>query len=261
VHEALEALRYQGYAIIEGAVSANLLERTRDALYRGQAGIEAQLGTERLQRAGERGVVRIPFLFDDVFYEYLTLSSVLEVVDAVIGNTAILHLMNGFVLPSVAPAEPAIFQTTFHPDFPRYLNGYMASVNAFVAIDAFTPENGATLVVAGTQQRASAPDAAYMRAHAVPACASAGSLLVFDSTLWHAAGQNRSGKDRLALNMQFTKSFFKQQIDYVRAIGSSKILALPERSQQLLGWYTRVVTSLDEYYRPESERLYRRGQG
>jgi hypothetical protein len=29
----------------------------------------------------------------------------------------------------------------------------------------------------------------------------------------------------------------------------------------LLGWYTRVVTSLDEFYRPPEERLYRSGQG
>jgi ectoine hydroxylase-related dioxygenase (phytanoyl-CoA dioxygenase family) len=33
------------------------------------------------------------------------------------------------------------------------------------------------------------------------------------------------------------------------------------RTQQLLGFYARVVTSLDEYYRPEADRLYRRGQG
>jgi len=29
----------------------------------------------------------------------------------------------------------------------------------------------------------------------------------------------------------------------------------------LLGWDTRVVTSLDEYYRPPGERLYKSGQG
>ncbi|WP_261900502.1 hypothetical protein, partial [Mycobacterium marinum] len=26
-------------------------------------------------------------------------------------------------------------------------------------------------------------------------------------------------------------------------------------------WYTRVVTSLDEYYQPPGRRLYRKGQG
>lgn len=83
-------------------------------------------------------------------------------------------------------------------------------------------------------------------------------MVVFDSTVYHAAGQNRSGKDRLSINHQFTRSFFKQQIDYVRLLGDE---ALPARTQQLLGWYTRVVTSLDEYYRPAHERLYRADQG
>jgi ectoine hydroxylase-related dioxygenase (phytanoyl-CoA dioxygenase family) len=86
-------------------------------------------------------------------------------------------------------------------------------------------------------------------------------MVVFDSTLWHAAGANTSGKDRLAINHQFTRSYIKQQIDYVRGLGDATVLAQPARTQQLLGWYTRVVTSLDEYYRSESERLYRKGQG
>jgi ectoine hydroxylase-related dioxygenase (phytanoyl-CoA dioxygenase family) len=63
------------------------------------------------------------------------------------------------------------------------------------------------------------------------------------------------------VNQQFTRSYVKQQIDYVRALGDPAILALPARSQQLLGYYTRVVTSLDEYYRTGDERLYRAGQG
>lgn len=47
----------------------------------------------------------------------------------------------------------------------------------------------------------------------------------------------------------------------MRALGDEKVQAQKPRTQQLLGWYTRVVTSLDEYYRPADERLYRSGQG
>jgi ectoine hydroxylase-related dioxygenase (phytanoyl-CoA dioxygenase family) len=86
-------------------------------------------------------------------------------------------------------------------------------------------------------------------------------MVIFDSTLWHAAGLNTSGHDRLAINHQFTRSYIKQQIDYVRALGDAVVLDQPPRTQQLLGWYTRVVTSLDEYYVSENERLYRKGQG
>lgn len=86
-------------------------------------------------------------------------------------------------------------------------------------------------------------------------------MLVFDSTLWHSAGANVSGRDRLAINQQFTRSWIKQQVDYVRALGETQVLLQSPRTQQLLGYYTRVVTSLDEYYRPGPERLYRGGQG
>ena len=84
---------------------------------------------------------------------------------------------------------------------------------------------------------------------------------MFDSTLWHAAGANTSGADRLAINQQFTRSYLKQQVDYVRALGDTAVQRQAPRTQQLLGWYTRVVTSLDEYYRPAADRLYRKGQG
>jgi ectoine hydroxylase-related dioxygenase (phytanoyl-CoA dioxygenase family) len=113
----------------------------------------------------------------------------------------------------------------------------------------------------GSHQRANSPSPDLIAAEAVPVECEAGAMLVFDSTLWHAAGSNVSGRDRLAVNQQFTRSWIKQQIDYVRALGLDAVLTQRPRTQQLLGAYTRVVTSLDEYYRPEDQRLYRRGQG
>jgi ectoine hydroxylase-related dioxygenase (phytanoyl-CoA dioxygenase family) len=65
----------------------------------------------------------------------------------------------------------------------------------------------------------------------------------------------------MAINQQFTRSYVKQQVDYVRALGDDVVEAQAPRTQQLLGWYTRVVTSLDEFYRPADQRLYRGGQG
>jgi ectoine hydroxylase-related dioxygenase (phytanoyl-CoA dioxygenase family) len=187
---------------------------------------------------------------------------VLEIVDRTVSPTAILHLQNGLILPSCASgSSPDVFQTRFHRDFSRYLGGYLASINTLLAIDEFTTENGATLLAPGSHQQAHAPDIDWMRDSAVPAVCPAGAMIAFDSTLWHAAGENRSGRDRLAINQQFTRSFIKQQIDYVRALGEDQVVRQPPRAQQLLGWYTRVVTSLEEYYVPNEQRLYRAAQG
>jgi ectoine hydroxylase-related dioxygenase (phytanoyl-CoA dioxygenase family) len=260
---AVEALRYDGCCIVVGVIDEPLLRRLRAAMYRVRDGIAAELGSERLARAGELGVLRLMMKWDEAFFSLLELPPVLAVVDAVVSPTATLHLQNGFILPSFEAAgeTPKLFQYTFHRDFPRYLNGYVASVNTLFAIDPFTRQNGATWVVPGTHQHAEPPGEHYMSVNAVPAECPPGSMVVFDSTLWHAAGQSVSGSDRLAINQQYTRSWIKQQMDYVRALGHCAVVAQPERTQQLLGYFTRVVTSLDEYYRPEAERLYRKAQG
>jgi ectoine hydroxylase-related dioxygenase (phytanoyl-CoA dioxygenase family) len=260
---AAEAVRNEGFCVVEDVLGDAFLAATRTAMYGVQACIRREIGEERLRLAGELGVLRLMLKHDAHFLRFLEIPQVLEVVDAMLSDTAILHLQNGFILPSfdAGAATPRVFQNTFHRDFPRHLNGYVASINVFFAIDPFRPENGATWVVPGSHHRAEVPTPDYCKAHGVPATCRAGSMIVFDSTLWHAAGENTSGEDRLAINHQFTRSFIKQQIDYVRAIGAENVAGLAARTQQLLGYYTRVVTSLDEYYRPESERLYRRGQG
>ncbi len=258
----VEALEYSGAAIVTDVLAPALLQRIRAAMYEAQVRIVNDVGRDRLDRAGEVGVLRVMLGCDPVFAELLELPEMLAVVDRTVSNTAILHLQNGFILPPVVGDTSDVFQFTFHRDFPRYLAGYRACVNAMLAIDEFSAANGGTLVVPGTHQRPGPPPGqAYMEGAAVSVECPAGSMFVFDSTLWHAAGRNMTNRDRLAINHMFTRSFIKQQIDYVRALGDDLIQAQDPRTQQLLGWYTRVVTSSDEYYRPTEERLYRAHQG
>lgn len=257
---ALVALREDGYCVVEEMLDKHRIPEIRAAMYRAQCSIRVQVGEERLRRAGELGVLRLAMKFEPILLSLIQIPELLALVDATVSPTAILHLQNAFVLPTHSGDKPDVFQTTLHPDFPRYLNGYLASVNALFAIDPFTRANGATFVVPGSHQSPSRP-APHLLGTLIPAECDAGSVIFFDSTLWHAAGSNTSGDDRLAVNHQFTRSWIKQQFDYVRALGEEFILQLPPRTQQLLGYYTRVVTSLDEYYRPEAERLYRGNQG
>jgi ectoine hydroxylase-related dioxygenase (phytanoyl-CoA dioxygenase family) len=259
---SLAALAEDGCFVVTDVLADDFREQTREAMYRTQQAILAEVGQERLERAGELGVLRLMVQFDDHFLRFLELPQVLAVVDATVSPTAILHLQNGLVLPSFPEGKvPETFQTTFHMDFPRYLDGYLASINLFFAIDEFREDNGATIVAPGTHQRAERPTDEELEDRKMPVVCPAGSMLVFDSTLWHAAGANVSGKDRLAINHQFTRSFIKQQMDYVRALGNERVLAQEPRTQQLLGWYTRTPTKLDEFYRPPDERFYRSGQG
>jgi len=262
LNKALEMVRTLGFVAVSNVIEPSLLDRVRPAMYRAQKAIVAEVGEDRLQRAGELGVLRLLCKYDQVFLDLLATPEILAVVDATVSPTAILHLQNGFILPSFKRGEaPSVFQNRYHMDFPRVTNGYLMSVNVMLAIDEFRADNGATIVLPGSHQKMERPAVASLEATSLPASCPAGSMLVFDSTLYHAAGPNTSGADRLAINHQFTRSYIKQQVDYVRALGDSVVLAQPDRTQQLLGWYTRVISSLDQYYQPPEKRLYRSGQG
>jgi ectoine hydroxylase-related dioxygenase (phytanoyl-CoA dioxygenase family) len=258
----LDALRYQGVAVVANALTPLQCQVFKDKMHTVQSAIIADIGADTLQRAGETGVLRLMMQYDSSFLQLLESPELLAIVDATVSETAILHLQNGFILPP-QPQNTSmdLFQFRFHRDFPRILNGAVMSLNIMIALDAFTETNGATWVVPGTHQNEAWPCEAYLNRYALPVTCPAGSLLVFDSTLAHAAGQNHSDQSRLAINHQFTRSYLKQQIDYVRALGETELLKYPPRTQQLLGYYTRVVKSLPEYYQPEETRLYRKGQG
>lgn len=258
----LQALREVGCAVVTGVLDDGQIERARDGLYRVQHEVLRIVGEDRLRRAGELGVLRIPMLYDSYLLKFLEIPEVLSIVDNTVSPTAILHLQNGFIIPSMRREDiPDAFQNRFHLDFPRVLNGYLMSINCFFAISDFSVDSGATRVVPGSHQSVGAAGQRDLAAKAVAVTCPAGSMLVFDSTLYHAAGYNVSGEDRLAINHQFTRSYIKQQIDYPRALGAIGDDQLTDRTRQLLGYWTRVPTSLDEYYRPPEQRLYRSGQG
>ena len=260
--KVLKAIQEEGFAIVEGVADKDLLQRTREALYRVQDHVLKEIGLARMEAASERGQFRLMMKSEPMFTAYLELPEVLAVVDNTVSNSAVLHLQNGFILPSLPPeTRGSIYQNRLHMDFPRVFNGYMASINTFFAIDDFTPNNGATLLVAGTHQKGVMPEEATVQQRSVQGICPAGSMIVFDSTLYHSAGINTSGKDRLSLNQQFTRSFLKPQMDFCRGLGEKFILEQKPRTQQLLGWYSRVPTSLEEYYRSPEDRLYRKGQG
>src|SRR2546423_5487677 len=196
-----QAVREQGCCIVERVLARGELEKLREAMYRAQQRIVAEVGKARLERAGERGVLRLMMKFEPQLLGLLELPELLTIVDQHVSPTAILHLQNGFILPPESADAPAdIFQRKFHQDFPRVLNGYVMSINAFFAIDEFTAATGATWGVPGTQQRSDPPAERDLREGAQAVECGAGAMLGFDSTLWHCAGRNTSGKDRRAIN-------------------------------------------------------------
>ena len=133
-------------------------------------------------------------------------------------------------------------------------------LNALVMLDPFTTENGATHILSRSQNVSDKPDDAHFIRDASRATGPRGSVVLFDSRIWHAAGQNQTPLARRALTLTFTSPFFKQQLDYPRLFGYENAPCCGEWLRQVIGFNARVPESLDEFYLPVDERFYQRGQ-
>lgn len=258
----VDKVNQDGYAVVLGVLDESFLNETREKMKKTQKQIHDEIGVERLKKQGELGgILRNPMKYDTHYFKFLEIPAVLQVVDRLISPTAVMHLQNALLLPSFPDKDPSVFQNNFHPDIRRVLNKFLIGLNIMFPIDEYKKENGGTKIVPGTHQQEIPPSVEYLEKNSISVECPGGSMIVFDSTLWHSAGLNRSGKDRHAINHIYTPSYIKPQMDHVRHLGNDVVLAQKPRTQQLLGWYTRVPTTLDEFYQPSEERFYRAGQG
>lgn len=137
-----------------------------------------------------------------------------------------------------------------HRDVRAFTPGYPLSLNMLVMLDDFTPENGATLVLPGSQHVQPMPSPELFLQHAEQITGKAGDIVLFDSLLVHSAAPNLSDAPRRALTLCFGRPFIKPQMDWRRFIAPERLEAFGEDGRQLLGLNARVAENLDEYYQP-----------
>ena len=147
-----------------------------------------------------------------------------------------------------------------HVDCLRFIPDYITNAGVFFPLDDFNLENGATYFLKGCHKEKYVLDEEKFFENASRLICKAGDMVVIDALLPHAAGVNTTNKIRHALTMNFCRSYMRQRFDFCRMVDEEFIQSLGEDGKRLMGWNVRVPTSLDEFYLPEEERLYKPGQ-
>jgi phytanoyl-CoA dioxygenase PhyH len=192
--------------------------------------------------------------------------SFLDLLEADHGQSALAAYFQGpYILNTYGgllnPPNETVYVSQVHRDQRTFTGELRLMAQLLVMLDDFTADNGATYLLSGSHRLRDKPsDEAFFK-DAVRATGTAGSIIIFDSNLWHAAGANRTDRPRRALTLAFTRPFVKQQLDYPRALGYERGASLSPNLRQLLGYNARVPVTLDEWYQPADRRLYRRDQG
>jgi len=222
-----DKIRDDGYTVIERAADPDLVEGLKQALLRTER--EHGFGYARTSFEGFK-TVRINNLltYDDTFREVPLRQGVLAVVERVLDKECLLSSFCSLVLGPGQEAQPIHEDTQLillpRPHLP-------ITLNAIWALSDFTRDNGATRILPGSHKCASSPE--YGKEYdAVTATMPAGSVMLFDSALWHGGGANTSNDRRFAFSCAYCWGWMRQQENLQLGIP----LETARRLQELCGY-------------------------
>jgi ectoine hydroxylase-related dioxygenase (phytanoyl-CoA dioxygenase family) len=178
------------------------------------------------------------------FQHVLTHPTFLAVADALLLPDCTSYWLNTGQAIALGPGQPA---QHLHRDADNWWrinrpDGPEVTLSCMLAIDDFTPDNGATRVVPGShrwQDYAADPCPSDV---VVQATMPAGSALLYTGRVLHGGGENRSNAWRWGLHVSFVLSWLTPEEAVPLGINWDTIVHQPERVQQLLGWRSTTLS-------------------
>lgn len=149
-----------------------------------------------------------------------------------------------------------------HIDCPRHHPGYVFNMGVIWALDDYTLDNGGALkILPGSQYSNDQPTPEIFENNCVQIICKAGALIVFNANTYHRTCENSTANWNHSMTLNACRSFMKQRMDWVRLIHEEISGQLNAQGRRLIGFDTRLPTSLEEFFVPEEQRLYKPNQG
>ena len=197
--DAARQLRDSGFVVLPGPTIQGGCKRLSDAYDRAVANADpadVHIGRTKSSTRIDDFVNRGPE-FDGIYIHPPVLAACCQI----IGRPFKLSGMRGRTLNPGAPAE------RLHVDVKHRGDGWPL-VGYILMIDAFDAENGATRFVPGSHLQPREPGEVMdnpQDAHEdqVVACGPAGSIIIFNASVWHSHGANRSAGPRRSIQAHF----------------------------------------------------------
>lgn len=222
-----------GFTVIDGPCSAERLEGVSVAYDRAVETADSSdlriASSTRVWDIVSRGPE-----FDEL-YIYPPL---LQACNVVIGQAFKLSATCFRTLEPGAPSQSLHVDVNFQaPDWP--ILGFI------MMVDAFDPQNGATRFIPRSHLRAHGPDHPDAEDHfdqdsEVLACGPAGSLIIFNGSIWHGHASNRSERRRRSIQGHFIPRHAKAALDYESRLGIDALTRITSVGRYVLGLASAV---------------------
>jgi len=247
----LEELDIAGFTILSNVLNQSELIEYRervDKVYRQQ---EEEFGKESLDLINESNIARCLLAYDEYFINLLTLEPVTELLNSTLGESYVLTLQNSIISQS----EEQHHQSSWHRDLPYqdYIVSQPIALNIYFCLDDYNEKSGSMIALPFSHRLASMPSKEYNEKYQVSLTADAGSVIVFNSWLFHRAGLNQSGIVRRGINHLYAVPIIRQQIDIPRLLGDK--YRENTNLRKVLGYEWETPISVDEWRKIRSDKL------
>jgi len=228
----------KGFQVIQDVLDKDKIDFYKKRLLDVYDSQVKQFGVENLRSIQEENLVRSPFLYDSHFNSMFFSNFAKNIVKDILGDHAILSLQNGIIIPP----KQEHHQSFYHRDiiYQDFTSSKPLGINLYYCLDDYSEENGGTTFLPCSHKS----DKLDLNILEETPKVKKGSVILFDSMVYHKAGINSSKNIRFGINNMFTLPFIKQQINYSHILEGS---IQDENMKKLLGFTSKEHLSVEDF--------------
>lgn len=235
----IEILHNDGCVVIENALPEIDLTKV-------QHDLQVQLDTTKNCQGDFYGYAtkRIGRLFShsSIFQKMAIIPQVLDVMDSFLLKACDKYQINLTQAIAIGPGEGKQILHQDDPMFPFLHPGHEVMLNCMWAVDDFTEENGATVLVPGSHKwprtEALNLDLEDLPAHMITkGIMKKGSVLIYLGSLFHCGGHNQTNEYRRGAVISYSLGWLRQAENSYLAYNKEELTNMPENLQKLLGYF------------------------
>ena len=239
-------LQRDGFTILEGVLDRAEVTALRDDVWRLERELSARPAANLFEGLHTVRIYNLLAL-GAAYHRIPVEPRVLPIVEAVLDPGCLVSSLSSIAIGPGEAAQPLHTDDQLIP-LPKPHPSIIC--NTMWALTDFTADNGATRLIPGTHraERSPQPFGEAAETRALHAEMAAGSVLVFDGSIWHGGGANRTAERRLGIAMNYCAGWMRQQENQQLGIPREIARTFSPRLRKLVGYglYRRLIGHIDK---------------
>jgi ectoine hydroxylase-related dioxygenase (phytanoyl-CoA dioxygenase family) len=247
----LAAIEEQGYTLLEGAIDDDTRLALLDDLQRIEREQHIVPAGNRFEGAATTRVYNL-LAHGPLWHQVPVHPQALPIVEGVLDRGCLVSSVSSIAIAPGERSQPVHVDDQLYPIARPHPP---AVCNSMWALTDFTAANGATRIIPGSHRWNHFPE--YGSEYdTIAAEMPAGSILIWEGSLWHGGGANATQETRVGIAMNYCAGWIRQQENQQLGLDPGTVATFSPRLRQLCGFgvYRGLIGHIDK--QSPGQRLY-----